>query len=108
MAARARFSPRRKLLLAAMLLLFAAMLVLRLMGIAGFNGTAPEGMDWNDDGVASRAEILQGYTIIAVDETRDGPRTCRRYVRLRDREAPFRVECRVEFGEDGGKGSTPQ
>ncbi len=99
MAARSRFSPRRKALLVAILLLMAAMLVLRLMGIAGFNGTQPRGMDWNDDGVATRDEILQGYTIIAVHETREGPRTCRHYARLRDREAPFRVECRVEFGQ---------
>ncbi|WP_202839504.1 EF-hand domain-containing protein [Luteimonas saliphila] len=99
--ARPRFSPRRKALLAFVVLLLAAMLVLRLLGIAGFNGTAPEGMDWNDDGVASRAEIVQGYTVIAVDETREGPRSCRRYVHLRDRETPFRVECRVEFANDG-------
>jgi hypothetical protein len=92
-----RFSPRRKALLATVLLVLAAMLVLRLMGIAGFNGTQPREMDWNDDGTASRAEVVQGYTLVAVEETRDGPRTCRRYVRLRDRETPFRVECRVVF-----------
>lgn len=97
MAVRARFSPRRKLLLAAMLLLFAAMLVLRLMGVAGFNGTEPRQMDWNDDGVATRDEIVQGYTVVAVSETREGPRTCRHYTRLRERGTPFRVECRVEF-----------
>ena len=97
MAARARFSPRRKLLLAAMLLLFAAMLVLRLMGVAGFNGTEPRQMDWNDDGVATRDEIVQGYTVIGIHETREGQRTCRHYARLRERGTPFRVECRVEF-----------
>ena len=100
MVPRSRFSPRRKALLVAVLLLMAAMLALRLMGVAGFNGTEPRAMDWNDDGVAAREEIVQGYTIIAVHETRDGPRTCRHYARLRDREAPFRVECRVEFGGD--------
>ena len=99
MRARSRFSPRRKALLAAVLLALAAMFALRLMGIAGFNGTQPREMDWNDDGVASRDEILQGYTIIAIEETREGPRTCRHYSRLRDRQAPFRVACRVEFGE---------
>ncbi|HRN61573.1 MAG TPA: hypothetical protein PK743_03205 [Luteimonas sp.] len=97
-AAKSRFSPRRKALLAAVVLLLLAMAVLRLLGIAGFNGAQPRDMDWNDDGVASRAEIVQGYTVIAVEETREGPRTCRRYVRLRDRESPIRVECRVEFG----------
>lgn len=86
----------------AVLLLLATMLALRFMGIAGFNGTQPREMDWNDDGVATRDEILQGYTIIAIRETREGERTCRQYARLRDREAPFRVACRVEFGEQGG------
>ena len=54
MAARTRFSRRRKVLLVAVLLLMAAMVALRLMGIAGFNGTEPRAMDWNDDGVATR------------------------------------------------------
>ncbi|MDH5834369.1 EF-hand domain-containing protein [Luteimonas kalidii] len=105
-APRFHLSPRRKVLLATVLLVLVAMLVLRLMGIAGFNGTQPREMDWDDDGTASRAEIVQGYTVVAVDETRDGPRTCRRYVRLRDREAPFRVECRVVF-DDGEAPAAP-
>lgn len=94
---RPRFSPRRKALLGAVLLMLAAMLVLRLMGVAGFNGTQPRQMDWNDDGVATRAEIVQGYTIVAVRETREGRRSCRHYARLRDPQTPFRVECRVEL-----------
>ena len=94
---RPRFSPRRRLLLATVALALAAMAVLRLLGIAGFNGTAPQEMDWNDDGVATRAEIARGFTLIAVEESRDGPRSCRRYVHLRDRGSPIRVECRVEF-----------
>ncbi len=90
-----RLSPRRRVLLGAVLLAMAAMLVLRLMGVAGFNGTQPREMDWDDDGVATRAEILRGYSVIAVEQTREGPRTCRRYVRLGRGDAPFRVECRV-------------
>jgi len=103
MRARSRFSPRRKVLLVAVLLLLATMLALRFMGIAGFNGTQPREMDWNDDGVATGDEILQGYTIVAIRETREGTRTCRQYARLRDRQAPFRVECRVEFGKQDGE-----
>jgi hypothetical protein len=99
MRTRARFSPRRKALMAAVLLALAAMTALRLMGIAGFNGTQPREMDWNDDGVATGAEIVQGYTLIAIHETREGQRTCRHYARLRERQVPFRVECRVEFGK---------
>src|SRR5690606_28640324 len=72
-ALRWRLSPRRKALLATVLLAMVAMLALRWMGVAGFNGTQPREMDWNDDGVATRAEILQGYTIVGVEETREGP-----------------------------------
>ena len=96
-SSRPRFSPRRKALLVVVVLLLVAMAVLRVMGVAGFNGTQPREMDWNDDGEATRAEIVQGYTIIAVDEAREGNRTCRRHARLSDRQAPIRVECRVEF-----------
>ncbi len=102
-ASRWRLSTRRKLLLGTVLLVMAAMLVLRLMGVAGFNGTQPREMDWNEDGVASRAEIVQGYTVIVVDQTRDGPRTCRRYARLRERQAPFRVDCRVVLDPAGAE-----
>lgn len=94
---RARFSPRRKALLGTVLLAMVAMLVLRLLGVAGFNGTQPRQMDWNDDGLASRTEILQGYTSIVVQERSEGARTCRSYVRMGDRGTPLRVECRVEF-----------
>ena len=94
---RPRFSPRRKALLGAVLLMLAVMLALRLMGVAGFNGTQPRQMDWNDDGVATREEIVQGYTIVGVRETSEGRRSCRHYARLGDRDNPFRVECRVEL-----------
>ncbi len=102
---RPRFSPRRRALLVAVLALLATMAALSAMGIAGFNGTAPREMDWNGDGSASGAEIVQGYTIIAVDVSREGQRTCRSYARLRDRAAPLRVDCRVEFvsGDGGAK-----
>lgn len=90
-----RLSPRRKALLATVLLAMVAMLALRWMGVAGFNGTQPREMDWNDDGVATRAEILQGFTVVGVEESREGPRTCRRYARLGRGGEPFRVECRV-------------
>jgi len=95
-----RLSPRRKALLATVLLAMVAMLALRWMGVAGFNGTQPREMDWNDDGVATRTEILQGYTTVGVDETRDGQRTCRRYARLGRGGEPFRVECRVVLAPD--------
>lgn len=100
---RPRFSPRRRVLLVAVLALLATMAALAAMGIAGFNGTAPREMDWNGDGSASGAEIVQGYTVVAVAVTREGKRTCRSYARLRDRAVPLRVDCRVEFAQDGGE-----
>ncbi|TWG92279.1 hypothetical protein L599_000200001510 [Luteimonas sp. J16] len=99
-ALRWRLSPRRKALLATVLLAMVAMLVLRFMGVAGFNGVQPREMDWNDDGVATRAEILQGFTVVGVEESREGPRTCRRYARLGRGGEPFRVECRVVVAPD--------
>ena len=93
---RPRFSPRRKALLAVVLALLAAMLVLRFLGVAGFNGTQPNEMDWNGDGVADQAEILQGFTLVTVQVRQDGRRTCRSYARLSAPELPLRVDCRVE------------
>ncbi|MCW5579841.1 MAG: EF-hand domain-containing protein [Luteimonas sp.] len=106
-AIRSRFSPRRKALLVAMLALVAAMLVLRFLGIAGFNGTQPREMDWNGDGVADQAEIVQGFTIVAVETVHEGPRSCRRYARLRDPDALLRVDCRVEVAGDAAGNERP-
>ena len=101
---RPRFSPRRKALLAMVLALLAAMLVLRFLGVAGFNGTQPNEMDWNGDGVADQAEIVQGFTIVAVRVRQEGRRTCRSYARLRAPESALRVDCRVEIGAGNGRG----
>jgi len=95
-APRPRFSPRRKALLVAVLALLAAMLALRFLGIAGFNGTQPREMDWNGDGVADQAEIVQGFTVVAVQARQEGRRTCRSYARLGAPDAVLRVDCRVE------------
>ncbi|MCA0394954.1 MAG: EF-hand domain-containing protein [Proteobacteria bacterium] len=102
-AARPRFSRRRKALLAAVLVMLAAMGVLRWLGVAGFSGTQPREMDWDSDGTVTQAEMLQGFTVIAVTERRDGRRTCRSYARLRAPDQPLRVDCRVEIaaGEGG-------
>ena len=101
---RPRFSPRRRALLAAVVLALAAILALRFLGIAGFNGTQPREMDWNGDGVADQAEIVQGFTIVAVRVRQEGRRTCRSYARLRAPESALRVDCRVEIGAGEGRG----
>ena len=101
---RPRFSPRRKTLLVVVVLALVAMLTLRFMGIAGFNGTQPREMDWNGDGVADQAEIVQGFTIVSVRVMQEGRRTCRSYARLRAPESALRVDCRVEIGAGNGRG----
>src|SRR5690606_35793461 len=95
-----RLSPRRKAPLATVLLAMVAMLALRWMCVAGCNGTQPREMDWNDGGRAARADVLQGFTVVGVEESREGPRTCRRYARLGRGGEPFRVECRVVLAPD--------
>ena len=87
------------MLLAAVLALLAAMLALRFLSVAGFNGTRPDEMDWNGDGVADQSEIVQGFTIVAVRVRQEGRRTCRSYARLRAPESALRVDCRVEIAE---------
>jgi len=97
-SSRRSWSRRRIALLAALAGVMAAAWVLRLLDVAGFNGTAPEQMDWNGDGQVVWAEILQGFYAVSVRETREGARTCRRYAFLRTPDTPIRVDCRVEFG----------
>jgi|HigsolmetaAR204D_1030405.scaffolds.fasta_scaffold00265_22 hypothetical protein len=96
MRAPGRLSPRRKALLATMATVLLLMAVLGWLGVAGFSGTRPAEMDWNHDGRVTRLEILQGYTLVVVDGTVEGQRTCRRYAWLGDRANPFRVDCRTE------------
>jgi len=99
------FSRRRVALLLAVLVMLALMWLLRALSIAGFNGTAFEQMDWNGDGQATWAEILQGFYAVSVHEhaeaAGDHRRTCRRYAFLRTPDTPIRVDCRVEFGNQG-------
>jgi len=91
------WSRRRVALLLTVLVMLALMWLLRALNIAGFNGTAPEQMDWNGDGQVTWAEILQGFYAVSVQDTREGARSCRRYAFLRTPDAAIRVDCRVEF-----------
>jgi len=81
----------------ALLAMLVAMLVLRALDVAGFNGTAPEDMDWNNDGQVIWPEIVQGFYAVRVRETREGPRLCRHYAFLRTPDTAIRVDCRVEM-----------
>jgi hypothetical protein len=99
-----RLSGRRKVLFAMVALILLLVAALRWIGVAGLHGTEPRQMDWNADGEVTRLEILQAYTTIVVRESVDGNRRCRSYARLRDRDTPIRVDCRVTPGN--GEGTT--
>ena len=93
-------SARRKALLLTLAVALVLMLVLRGVGVAGFNGTEVRDMDWDSNGEVTRSEILQGYSTVVVGETTEGNRVCRSYARLRDRNDALRVDCRVEFASE--------
>jgi len=93
------FSPPRLALLLTLLAMLVAMLVLRMLDVAGFNGTALTDMDWNGDGEVTWPEIVQGFYAVRVREVSEGRRVCRHYTFLRAPDQTIRVDCRVEMGE---------
>jgi len=93
-----RFSPPRLALLATLLAMLAAMLILRALDVAGFNGTMYTDMDWNADGEVTWPEIVQGFYAVRVREVSEGRRVCRHYAFLRTPDQTIRVDCRVEVG----------
>jgi len=92
------FSPPRMALLVTLLAMFATMLILRALDVAGFNGTAYTDMDWNGDGEVSWPEIVQGFYAVRVRELSEGRRVCRHYAFMRAPDQAIRVDCRVEVG----------
>jgi len=97
-SSRRGFSPPRMALLATLLAMFATMLVLRALDVAGFNGTAYTQMDWNGDGEVTWPEIVQGFYAVRVREVSEGRRVCRHYAFMRTPGQAIRVDCRVEVG----------
>jgi len=97
-SSRRGFSPPRLALLATLLAMLTAMLILRVLDVAGFNGTVYTDMDWNADGQVTWPEILQGFYAVRVREVSEGRRVCRHYAFLRTPDQPIRVDCRVEMG----------
>jgi len=87
-------------LLLVLLAMLIAMLILRALDVAGFNGTVPEEMDWNGDGQVTWPEIVQGFYAVSVRETREGARRCRHYAFLRRPDDTIRVDCRVQISAD--------
>ena len=89
-----RFSPRRKALLAVVLLALAGVAWMYYIGAAGISGIPTKDMDWDGDGTVSRQEILQSFHAVVVTKTKEGQRQCNAY-QWRNSQQPIRVDCRT-------------
>jgi len=97
------FSTPRMALLVALLGMLVAMFILRALDVAGFNGTAPDDMDWNGDGQVTWPEIMQGFYAVRVRVSSEGPRVCRHYAYLRTPDNTLRVDCQIQVHADEGR-----
>ena len=91
-----RFSPRRKALLALVLLLLAVLGWMHFTGAAGISGMQTQQMDWNGDGTVTQAEIMQAFFSVVVKQETQGARVCRSYY-WRGEDTAIRVDCRTEI-----------
>ncbi|MFC6839062.1 EF-hand domain-containing protein [Xanthomonas theicola] len=91
-----RFSRRRKVLLAVVILVLAWVGYAWHAGIAITQGIEQRDMDWNGDGQVSGGEIAQAFYAVGVTRTQDGPRQCSTFY-WRDSGAQIRVDCRTTF-----------
>nr|WP_295376803.1 EF-hand domain-containing protein [Pseudoxanthomonas sp.] len=96
---RARFSPRRKALLAFFVLLLAGLAYLHFTGAAGTSGITNKDMDWNGDGNVTEQEIMQAFYAVVVEKQTEGRRECRSYS-WRSDGASIRVDCRTTVAAD--------
>lgn len=96
MRRRAPFSPRRRALLALLVLVLAWLGWSWWAGMAITAGVKQAQMDWDGDGLTSRAELWQAVHAVRVEHTEDGSRKCQRFVWTRDDEV-IRVDCRTEL-----------
>lgn len=96
MLRRAPFTPRRRALLALVLLLFAGLGWSWWRGMAITAGLERAQMDWNGDGVTTSAELWQAVHAVRVEAHRDGNRHCRSFIWTADEEL-IRVDCRTEL-----------
>ena len=93
---RPRFSTRRRILLALVIVLLAVVGWMQYVGVAGLSGIKTADMDWNGDGNVTQNEILQSYYAVVVSKTQDGPRACSTYA-WRSSGEQIRVDCRTSF-----------
>uniref|UniRef100_UPI0039C68F91 hypothetical protein n=1 Tax=Stenotrophomonas muris TaxID=2963283 RepID=UPI0039C68F91 len=80
MILRGKFSPRRKALLALVLIVLAWLGYAWYANIAITQGIEQKDMDWNGDGTVSRDEIIESFYAVAVNDSQDGNRHCRTFV----------------------------
>jgi hypothetical protein len=96
MLLRGKLTPRRKLLLAILVVLLLAVAWAGWAGMAVTRGIATDDMDWNGDGTVSRAEIAQSFYAVTATRERDGARECTTFRWYRSGEA-IRVDCSTVF-----------
>ncbi|MCU1189010.1 EF-hand domain-containing protein [Stenotrophomonas maltophilia] len=96
MILRGKFSPRRKALLALVLIVLAWLGYAWYANIAITQGIEQKDMDWNGDGTVTRDEIIESFYAVAVNDSQDGNRHCRTFV-WRSTCEQIRVDCRTEF-----------
>lgn len=100
MILRGKFSPRRKALLALVLIVLAWLGYAWYANIAITQGIEQKDMDWNGDGTVTRDEIIESFYAVAVNDSQDGNRHCRTFVwRSTDRRATpsSRMWARVDL-----------
>jgi len=87
-----KLTPRRKALLALIVLALVFVAWAWHEGIAVTRGIALEQMDWNDDGHVSQTEFFQAFYAVKVQDTVQGTRQCRVFS-WRSSGTEFRRDC---------------
>jgi hypothetical protein len=99
MIIKGRFTPRRKALLALMLIVLAWLGWAWYSDVAITRGVEKEQMDWNGDGQVSRDEFLQAFYAVKVRDAEEGNRQCRSFA-WRSSGEEFRRDCKTVFKPD--------
>ena len=90
------FSPRRRALLALVLLALGWLVWAWYQGIAITRNVDKEQMDWNGDGQVSSDEFFQAFYAVRVQDTQEGNRHCRSFI-WRGSGEEFRRDCKTVF-----------
>lgn len=102
MILRGRFTPRRKALLAIVLVALAWLTYGWFAGIAITRGVEKQEMDWDGDGQVSNTELLQAFYAVVVKDSQEGNRHCRSF-QWRSTGKEFRVDCKTVFQKEAAK-----